>query len=183
MDRALVFDQPSPMSTEEDAKILEAVRNWRPPKKLHPMAMVAWKLYEEGGNTLSEASVQNLRDALNGYGDDLKGLAEACEGLTRFVMYVSQNLGDKENGDKVIQLMREYTHLYEPFWRRVGDALANVGAQAIGTFKQFVGEGKTEEKNAPALGEKAPDGSVPLKNLMPAGRPPPWAPKKPQGPK
>jgi hypothetical protein len=170
------------MSQEEDLKLLDAVRNWRPPKKLHPMAMVAWKMYEEGGNTLSDESISKLREVLDAYGDDLKGLAEACEGLTRFVMYTSQNLGDEENADKVIKLLREYSHRYEPFWQRVGEALSNVGAKAVDNFRSFVGQNQPGEKSAPTLGEKAPEGSVPLKDIMPAARPPPWAPKKPKTP-
>ena len=165
--------------SEEDVKLLEAVRNWRPPEKLHPIAMTTWHLYEGNGDKLPPPALQQVRDVLDAYGDDLTGLAEAMEGLVRFMLYVGDELEDKETGKQVADLMREYIHLYEPFWERVGEALNNVGEELRGSFQNFMDQELGDDRTAPVYGEAAPKGTVPLKDIAPPpGRPPPWAPKK-----
>ena len=46
--------------SDEDVKLLEAVRDWRPPEKLHPLAMFAWQQYEEHGNGLPDEALALL---------------------------------------------------------------------------------------------------------------------------
>ncbi len=164
--------------SEEDEQLLEAVRTWRPPEKLHPMAMVVWGIYEEAGNTLSPPELQKVRDLFDAYGEDLVGLAEAMEGVVRFMLYVGDGLDDKESAKKIGDLLREYVHLYEPFWDRVAEALQNVGSDAQSAFGEFIDqEVEKKKKTAPVYGEAAPAGTVPLRTLTNPARPPPWAPK------
>lgn len=170
------------MSLEDDRKLLKAVREYLPPKELHPIATTAWSLYEAAQNQLTPEGVQSLRTVLDGYRHDLKQLGEAIFGLARFMMYVGDSLGDKGAAEKVANLMREYGHLYEPFWEKVGEAAANVGGEIAAQFQSFAG--KEEPKAAPVFGAAAPAGSVPLSKLAPpsrpppTSRPPPWAKKK-----
>ncbi|MCC7383158.1 MAG: hypothetical protein IT384_15070 [Deltaproteobacteria bacterium] len=162
---------------KEDLELLQAVRDWQPPTTLHPIARQAAQVYERNGNALPPSAVEEIRGFLNAFGkddQDLKGLAEAIEGLTRFMIVVTENLNDKESGAKVGALMREKLPLFEPFWERVGEALTNVSSEAKGSFLSFIDQERAAEKSAPVFGEAAPQGSVPLRNLAPPERPPAW---------
>lgn len=159
------------MSLEDDRKLLQAVREYLPPKELHPIAMTAWNLYEGNGNTFPPEAVGGVRAVLDGYRGDLKSLGEAIFGVARFMIYVTEDLGDAATGEKVADLLREYGSLYEPFWEKVGEAAANVGGEASSVFQTFAGE--EAKKAAPVFGQAAPQGTVPLRNLVPPGRPPP----------
>lgn len=163
--------------SDEDAKLLQAVRDWRPPTKLHPIAMQVWQIYEKHGLKMPPEGLQEIRDLLAAYGDDLKALAEALEGLSRFMLLAGEHHKDKKTAAQIADLMREYTHLFEPFWQRVGEALANVGAETSASFLEFLGSDAVTAKLAPLYGQEAPKGSVPLRNLAPPARPPPWAAK------
>lgn len=170
------------MSIEDDKKLLQAVRDYRPPAELHPIAMNAWGHYEAAGNKLTNEGVEALRGELNALKPDLQKLGEAIFGVARFMIYVTESLGDKAAGEKIADLIREYAHLYEPFWQQVGEAIANLGGEAAAAFQSFAG--KDAPKTAPVFGKAAPEGSVPLRNIAPptnkppqAQRPPPWKKK------
>ena len=163
---------------EEDRKLLEAVRNWRPPKELHPIAMVAFGVYDQAGSDLPPSALQDLRKVLEDYGNDLEALALAMEGMTRFMVYIGENLGDKDNAEKVAGLLREYAMKFEPFWRRVAEALAAEGEDVQGAFAELVGEQDSARRSAPLYGAKAPEGTVRLADIAPPPRPPPWVPNK-----
>ena len=164
--------------SEEDRKLLEAVRNWRPPEKLHPIAMAAYGVYAEAGKDLPPKAVQELRMVLNEYGEDLIALAEAMEGMIRFMIYLGENLGDKKNSEKVAKLLREYADRFEPFWQRVAEALENEGEDVQSAFDELVGYSDPSRRNAPRYGEEAPKGTVRLADIVPPQRPPRWIKKK-----
>ena len=92
--------------------------------------MQAWHIYEDGGLTLSDASLEKIKSALDGYAGELKPLGEALEGLVRFSILLSDHQHDSISAEKVVGMMRHYTPLFEPFWERVVEALANVGIAA-----------------------------------------------------
>jgi hypothetical protein len=163
--------------SEQDRKLLEAVRNWRPPTELHPIAMQTWAIYDQHGNTFPPPAVEALRKLLDGYRDDLKALAAAFEGLTRFVIVVSQFQKDEQTAQVIIELMRSYTPLFEPFWQRVGEALQNVGADTKEVLSAFEARDTAGEKVAPQFGQEAPKDTVPLREIAPPARPPAWAKK------
>jgi hypothetical protein len=164
--------------SEEDQKLLKAIRDWRPPKTLHPIAMNAVEIYEANGKAMTPEAVQGIRDLLDGYNGDMVGLAKALEGLARFMILLTDHEKDKEGGEAVAALMREYTRLFEPFWKRVGEAATNVTAEARGSFLQFIDRDRTSEKAAPSYGQKAPKDTIPLSSIAPPARPPPWSKKK-----
>jgi hypothetical protein len=165
------------MSLEEDRALLKAVKEWRPPQnQLHPIAVHAWNLYEDAGMDLPSDRVAQIRGVLDSYGDDLVALAEALEGLTRFAMLLTDHRDDHENGSRIVELMREYTHLFEPFWERVGEALTNVGSDAKTVFGDFSNHDDARN-TAPRYGDAAPDNTIPLREIAPHARPPPWAKK------
>lgn len=173
------------MSLEDDRKLVQAVKDYRPPNTLHPIANQAWDLYEAGGNAWSPASQLRIREILDGQRADLKALGEAIFGLARFMIYVTENLGDQATGDQIAELIREYGKLYEPFWEKVGEALANLGGESAATFQAFTGTTDPAiKKTAPLVGQGAPEGSIKLGNIAPPlrppppSRPPPWAKKK-----
>jgi hypothetical protein len=112
---------------QEDAELLRLVREWRPSDTVHPIAMQAWHIYEDGGLTLSDESMEKLQAALDGYAGDLVSLGQAIEGLTRFSILLSDHQNDPTGAEKVVVLMRHYVHRFEPFFERVAEAIANVG--------------------------------------------------------
>lgn len=165
--------------SQEDVELLEAVRDWRPPTKLHPMAMLAFHHYERFGMKLPTEAVEELRVTLDAHRGDLKTLAEHIEGLARFMILIGEHFGDVAGSKRVADLMREYTPLFEPFWRRVGEALDNVGNQTKENFQRFNGE--VEEKVAVVHDAAKPSGTIPLSAMLNPARPPPWARKKAAG--
>jgi hypothetical protein len=110
-----------------DAELLRLVREWRPSTTLHPIAMQAWHIYQDAGRSLPDVSLQKIRAILDGYGGELLPLSAALEGLVRFSIHLSDDVGDTASADKVVVLMREYAPLFEPFFARVDQALNNAG--------------------------------------------------------
>jgi hypothetical protein len=164
--------------SKEDQELLRAVREWRPPTTLHPIAMTAWEIYERYKQDLPPEAMTELRAAMDSYGDDLKRLAEASEGMIRFMLLLNEHLKDEANGKKVMELLRTYADRFEPFWRKVAEALEREGGAKLDTFKGFLGA--VEDKSQVAkVGAKPPPGSVPLSSMLQPGRPPPWAKKGP----
>jgi len=172
------------MSLDDDRNLLQAVRDYLPPNELHKIATTAWDLYESNKNSLPNDAVESLRETLNGMRTDLKQLGEAIFGLARFMIYATETLGDAATGEKVADLVREYAHLYEPFWEMVGTAIGNLSGEAAANFQSFTGADGAP-KTAPQFGKAPPQGTVPLRNLAPPvrpppapARPPPWSKKK-----
>lgn len=163
------------MSIEEDVELIRAVREWKQPDELHPIAIYAWDVYEVAGLQMTDDGVEVLRVRLNGYGDDLAGLAMAMEGLIRFILCMRQLREDEPAAQKVVDLLKEYAHLYEPFWERVAEAMSNVGEDTKTLFSKMQGE-EPPPKDAPVFDAKPPDGSIPLKKLVTPGRPPAYRP-------
>lgn len=163
--------------SEEDRKLLQAVRDWRPPQQLHPICGAAYGLYAQHGNALPPEALQQIRNVLDDYGDDLEGLAAAMEGLVRVMLYLQEHLGDKENGDKLVKLLQQYAERFEPFWQRVAEALENEGEDVQEAFAAMVGDEDPSKKRAPVYGQKAPPGTLRLADIAPPPRPPPWVPK------
>ena len=164
--------------TAEDRKLLEAVRNWRPPKELHPIAAASLAVYEKANKKLPPPAMQELRALLDAYGEDLTELASAMEGMVRFMRHLGENLEDKESSDKVLKLLREYADRFEPFWQRVAEALKNEGEDVRAAFSDMLGGEDPATRTAPMYGQQKPDGAVRLSDIAPPTRPPPWVPKK-----
>lgn len=166
--------------SDEDAKLLQQVRDWQPPKQLHPMAMAAWHIYEANDNKLDASTLDDIRGLFDTYlkQDDLEGLARAMEGGVRFMLYIGDGLGDEASARQFGELLRSYMPHFEPFWRKVAEAMENVGAAKSGAFSRFL-DVDPAKTSAPKYGEKAPDGTFQVKNMMQPARPPPWM-KKPR---
>jgi hypothetical protein len=164
--------------SSEDLNLLQAVRDWRPPKTLHPIAMRAWHVYVAHGHSLPPSAIQTIQDILDGNGEDLKALAESLEGLFRFVVLLKDHRKDQKSAEQIMNLCRSCMPRFEAFWRRVGEAMTNVAAEKRGTLIAFLDREQTSEKTAPRFGEEAPSNTVPLRNLTVPARPPPWARKR-----
>jgi hypothetical protein len=170
--------------SEEDVALLRAVREWRPPDTLHPIAMEAWHLYAAHGRRLPPVAIDELRALLERYGGsgaDLFGLGAAIEGLARFIILLDGTFHDHLGSREVAQLAREFAPRFEPFWRRVAEALENVRKDAHESFLEFSDRPNLEDRRAPVYGEAAPTGSVPLRALAPIVRPRPWGRRRQSG--
>jgi hypothetical protein len=163
--------------SDEDVKILQALRDYRPPSKLHPIAKFAYALYEEADMDLPPEAMTGLREELKQY-EDLKDLTDALCGLSAFMIYISEHLDDQKNGEKVAELIKEVGPRYSSFTDRVSVALENLGKKVKGAFDRFTARDLTEDKRAPVHDENPPEGTVPLKKMKPVAQPPPWARKK-----
>jgi hypothetical protein len=168
--------------SKEDQELLRAVREWRPPETLHPIAGEAWKIYERAGLKLTPEAMAELKAALDVYADDLLKLAEACEGMTRFMVMLNEHRKEPQNGEKVLGLLRGYAERFEPFWRRVAEALEREGGTKLEAFQRFSG-GARDKKEVAMVGQAPPPGAVPLSSMLNPARPPPWAKKKGPGAK
>ena len=51
--------------------ILEVLRDYRPPKKLHPIAGKAYDMYDAAGFKLTDEAKEVIRQELDSHGDDL----------------------------------------------------------------------------------------------------------------
>jgi hypothetical protein len=165
------------MTDEEDIQILTALRDYRPPQKLHKIAMFAWALYEDAERSLPPEAIDALRSDLAAY-QDLKDLTDALCGLSAFVIYVTEHLGDPETGEQVGELIKEMSPRYASLTDRVVFALENLSKKAKFAFDKFTAKDQAEEKRAPVHDENPPEGTFPAKNLKPVAKPPPWARKK-----
>ncbi len=164
--------------SKEDRELLEAVRNYPVPKELHPIAMYAFKLYEDAGFKFPSEALAEIKGLLDGYDGEIEELGKAIYGLTHFVMLLNEQYKDEVTAKRISELMQSYTHLFEPFWQQVGEAMQNVGEDTKSLFNDMTGTDTTAEKKAPTYGAAAPKNTVSLKDIMPPPRPPPWAPKK-----
>jgi hypothetical protein len=88
--------------------------------------MQAWHLYEDGGQMLSDESLENIKGALDLCAEDLVSLGQALEGLVRFSILLSDHQNDSIAAERVVSMMRQYTPLFEPFLERVAEAIAKV---------------------------------------------------------
>jgi hypothetical protein len=149
--------------TDEDRELLAAVRDWRPSAELHPIAMTAFRLYQQHGGGLPPSAIQRLRVALDGHADDLGALARAMEGLIRFMLYVGEERGDRDSSQQVAELLREYSGRFEPLLRRVAAALGSEGASRQAGSPDDAGHGEAT---------RAPPGTHGR-----GGRPPAWMPR------
>ena len=161
-----------------DDNILEILRDYTPPKKLHPIAATTYDAYAAAGRELTPEIADDIREQLAAYGDDLKALTDALCGLAAFMIYVSENLDDQATGEKVAAIIKEVGPRYEPLENRAVRALQDLAKKTKGLFDRFVDKDKQEEARAPVYGEKAPEGSVPASTFKPVAQPPPWAKKK-----
>ena len=128
---------------------------------------------------LPAVGVVEVRAMLDPHRDDLNTLAEHIDGFARFMILIGERYGDLAGSKRVADLRLEYTPLFEPFWRRVGEALDNVGHETKGNFQRFNGE--VEEKVAVLHDAAKPTGTIPLSAMLNPARPPPWARKKAVG--
>ena len=158
---------------DADAQLLNAVRTWRPPDDLHPVALLASTLYHAAGDELTAEVHDLLKDTLDEYGSDLIDLAMAMEGLVRFTILLEQKYEDKAGAKQLVELMRSYMPLYEPFWRRVGDAMRRANTHQQSAFLAFLDADLAPKDKAAKFGETPPQGSIPARTLVATGRPPP----------
>jgi hypothetical protein len=160
-----------------DFTILELLRDYRPPTKLHPLAGRAYDLYDAAEFQITDEVLEELRTALKGY-DDLKDLTDALCGLSAFMIYLSEKREDEEGAERIAELIKEVGPRYEPLTEKVIAALQDLKALGKAAFDRFIARDDTEDRRAPVYGEKPPEGTLQVKDLKPPAQPPPWAAKK-----
>jgi len=158
--------------------ILEVLRDYRPPTKLHPIAGNAFDLYDAAGSKMTDEVVDGIRKDLEQYQGDLKALTDALCGLTAFMIYVSEKLGDVDGGERVAALIKEQGPKYESLTQRVIEAIDELKLKGKEAFDRFFAREEKEAKRAPVYGEKPPEGSIPASSVKPVAQPPLWAQKK-----
>lgn len=163
---------------DADAQLLNAVRSWRPPEEVHPIAGLASACYHGANGEVTAEVVELIKDSLDEYKADLIDLAMAMEGLVRFTILLEQKYDDKDGAQRLVALMRTYMPLYEPFWRRVSTALRRINTKQQSAFLAFLDMDMAPKAKAPKYGDKAPAGSIPVRNLLTPTRPPPHQRRK-----
>lgn len=166
------------MNDLTDAELIEALKSYRPPKKLHPIAGKTLDLYLAGGNQLSEEAIADIRKDLQAYYGDLKAVTDALCGLGAFIMHATENLNDPKAAEQIADLMREARPQYEPLGHRLASLLQDVAKHATGVLDRFMDRDQTSKTRAPKYDEAPPVGTIPLKQLKPVAQPPPVRGKK-----
>jgi hypothetical protein len=166
------------MAGDDGLKLLQALRDYRPPKKLHPIADKAFSLYQKGDYKVTDETIAILRADLDAIAHDIKLHTDALCGVTAFMIYINEKYEDHESGEKVADLIKSVGHRYESLTERAVAALGDLGKSVKGLFDRFTAKKDTDEKRAPAFGEERPEGTIPLSTLKPPAQPPPWARKK-----
>ncbi len=159
-------------------QILDAIKNYRPPPQIHPVAIKAFDLYRANDWKMTDEIVGTLRKELDALGTDLKVLSDAMCGLVAFMVTASEKFGDTAAGEMIGKLLQEQGPKYAPLADRILQGLQELGIKSKDAFAKFIGSDSSAEKRAPAVGDKPPEGSVPLKAVKPAAEPPRWAKKK-----
>jgi hypothetical protein len=155
--------------------ILEQIGKYRAPTTLPPIARKAYDLYAAGGNKLSEAAVDALRQDLATFADDLKGLTDSICGLGAFAIYIRDHLNDPSTAEQVAKLIRETAPKYQTIGERIAAALQDLANKATDLLDRFADRESIPKNVAPKFDsdEPPPQGSIPLKSLKPVGGPPP----------
>lgn len=161
-----------------DEELLEQLKAYRPPKKLHPIAGKAYDLYDAAGFKLTDEAIAELRKDLQSYYGDLKALTDALCGLAAFIMYAMENLDDKKAAEQIAELMKEVRPQYEPLGNRLAQILQDLSKKATGILDRFSDRDQKAKNRAPVYDEAPPTGTVPLRDLKPVAQPPPVRKKK-----
>ncbi len=156
-----------------DEQLIEGLKAYRPPKKLHPIAGKTYDLYAAAGNQLSDEAIAELRKDLEATYGDLKATTDALCGLASFVVYANEHLKDPKAGDQISALMQETRSQFEPLAARLSTLLQDAAKYATGVLDRFMDRDQTAKNRAPRYDEPAPEGTVPLKQLKPVAQPPP----------
>ncbi|MBI2374130.1 MAG: hypothetical protein HYV07_09035 [Deltaproteobacteria bacterium] len=164
-------------------QILEAIKNYRPPAQIHPVAIRAFELYKGNDWKMTDEIVAALRKDLDAIGTDLKALSDAMCGLVAFMITASEKFGDTNAGEKIGKLLQEQGPKYSPLAEKILQGLQELGIKSKDAFARFMDRDASADRRAPTVDAKAPEGSVPLKAVKPAAAPPRWAKKKSPGKK
>lgn len=167
---------------DEGIRLLKALRDYRPPKKLHPIAEKAYVLYSQNEQTMTDEVIASLRADLDAVAHDLKLHTDALCGLAAFTMYITEKINDPVAGERVTELIRSTAPRYEGITMKAQSALGDLSKAVKGVFQRFTQRTEPAENKAPIHDkeEPPPEGAIPLSTLKPPATPPPWAKKKNQ---
>ena len=161
-------------------ELLEQIRAYRPPTKLHPIAGKTYDLYDAGGFKLSEAALQEIRADLAAFNGDLKGLTDALCGLSAFIMYAMESLNDPVAAEQVAKLIQETKPQYAEIGSSLSGVLQDLAQKATGVLDRFSGRDLKAKKRAPTFGSAPPEGAIPASAMMkPRAEPPLHVVRKP----
>lgn len=153
--------------------ILEQIKAYRPPKKLHPIAEKTYLLYDTGGFKLSDEALDTIRAELQGYRGDLKALTDALCGLSAFIMYAMETLNDPIAAEQVAGLIKECRPAYEGLGQFLEKAFQEAARKATSVLDRFMDRDTSAKARAPKYDEPPEEGTVPLRVLKPVAQPPP----------
>lgn len=165
------------MTTDEE--LIEQLKAYRPPKKLHPIAAKTHDFYLADGNQLTDAAIAAIQKDLEATYGDLKATTDALCGLAAFVMYANEGLNDPKAADQIGEVMKGARAQYDPLGERLARMVQEAGKKAGELLDRFMDRDQAEKKRAPMYDESPPQGTVPLKQLKPVAQPPPIRKKKP----
>lgn len=149
--------------------IFKDLAKYKAPSKLPRISMLAYFLYEEAGDRMTADALEALRIELSEKADDLSALTDVNIGLGVFALYLRDTRKDVEGAEAVAALIRETAPQYQTVGERIVAALQDLAESASGLLDQFSDRQNPDKKNAPAFGDSAPDGTLPLKTLKPVG--------------
>lgn len=154
-------------------ELLELVRSYEQPTKLHPIADRAFQLFEAAGGRLGEREVAVLRAVLEALKGDEQWveLMDALVSLYSFVIYANQKLNAPDAADAVTELIREQRGVFLSLRESLDEAHMDGSSEALRRSRGWWGA-LGEERRAPRVGEPAPKGTIRASVLKPRAQPP-----------
>jgi hypothetical protein len=153
-------------------EVLNAIKDYRPPKKLHPIAGKTYDLYAAAGKQLTPEALDIILEELRSHYGDLKATTDALAGLASFQIYAREHLDDEKAADQIMELMKDARMQFEPLSLQVAGWLSDLTKKLTGIFDRFTDRDRSGDSRAPVHDKAPPEGTVPLKQLKPMAEPP-----------
>lgn len=159
------------------ADLLQAAREYRRPKQLHPLVVQAYDAYAAASGRLEPLALDRLNrglDRLEGGGiAGLTELADALFGLGAFIWYLNEELGDELTAEAVSDVIRSRRDVYA--WVAGQIELARQEEHRSRELRQawLTGRSPGDRLRAPAVGTPAPAQSIAVHVLKPPSKRPP----------
>lgn len=135
-----------------------------PPTEAHPVALEAYRMWQEGGRALNESAVQSLHAQLLAI-EDMTELFRAVATLAASALFIEQQ-GDVGAKEKIFAVIKTQAPRFEVVRNEMSIDVQDAAEKLTAQLAKLAGA-KSAPKTAPKLDQAAPKGTVSLKNMIP----------------
>jgi hypothetical protein len=131
--------------------------------ELHPLGVLAYSHYVNGGKLLSEEALASLSEGLLEIKSDRKQLTDAVVSLT-----VLLQLARREEREQVVGALTTLIQDLRPYFQDLkGQSISEPGGPSDSEKFFNGGSGNASARSAPQLGAERPQGSLSLQSFAP----------------